>query len=136
MGRVHLVVGSLLGAAGVALGAFGAHGLRGRVDAPLLVVWETAARYHLVHALAVIAAAWVIERGGGRWARWAGWLLAGGVVVFSGSLYLMTLTGWRWLGAITPVGGVALVAGWLALARAAWATPPPGRPGDPAGSGS
>lgn len=103
------------GALGVALGAFGAHGLEGRIDDPhLLEVWETAARYHLVHALALAAVA-AHPRAPAR----AGWAFVLGIVLFSGSLYLMTLTGARWLGAITPLGGLSFIAGWLLLASSA-----------------
>lgn len=114
-----LAAGSLLGAAGVALGAFGAHGLRGRVDPDLVAVFETAARYQLIHALALLGVAWASERWPGAPAAAAGWLFLSGVAVFSGSLYLMVLTGARWLGAITPLGGMALILGWCALALAA-----------------
>ena len=102
------------------LGAFGAHGLRDRVDARLLEVWEIGVRYHLVHALALCVVAWVASRAETAAVAAAGWLFVAGILVFSGSLYAMTLSGARWLGAITPLGGVALIAGWLALALAAW----------------
>ncbi len=118
-GRGWLFAGAMLGGIGVALGAFGAHGLRGRVAGDLLAVWETASRYHLAHALALLAVAWVASRADGLAVRIAGWGFAVGIVVFSGSLYLMTLTGARWLGAITPLGGVAFLLGWFALAASA-----------------
>lgn len=106
--------GGVIGALGVGLGAFGAHGLRGVVEDPhLLEVWETGARYHLIHALALCAVAAHPSS-----PRWAGGLFIAGVVLFSGSLYTMTLTGARWLGAITPLGGLCFIAGWLALAFA------------------
>jgi uncharacterized membrane protein YgdD (TMEM256/DUF423 family) len=114
-----MVVGSLLGACGVALGAFGAHGLKARVDPAMLAVFETAVRYHLTHALALLAVAWASERWPGSPATAAGWLFLVGILIFSGSLYLMVLTGARWLGAVTPLGGLALIAGWCALALAA-----------------
>jgi uncharacterized membrane protein YgdD (TMEM256/DUF423 family) len=113
-----LATGALLGATAVALGAFGAHGLKARVTADLLVVFETAARYHLVHALAIVAVAWAADRFPGSCAAAAGWLFVAGILLFSGSLYLMVLTGARALGAITPLGGLALIAGWIALALA------------------
>jgi len=108
-------VAGAMGALGVALGAFGAHGLKGVVtDARLLEVWETAARYHLIHAVALgLVAAHP------RSPAWAGALFVAGILLFSGSLYTMTLTGARWLGAVTPVGGLCLIAGWLVLAFAA-----------------
>jgi uncharacterized membrane protein YgdD (TMEM256/DUF423 family) len=114
------VVGSLLGALGVALGAFGAHGLKARVGPDLLEIWETAARYHLIHALALIATAWAATRWPGPATSAAGWLFLAGVVLFSGSLYALVLSGVRALGAVTPVGGLCLIAGWLALTLAAW----------------
>ena len=112
-------VGAIAGAIGVALGAFGAHGLKSRVDADLLAVFETGVRYHMVHALALLAVGWAATRWPGSWVSSSGWLFLVGIVIFSGSLYLMTLTGARWLGAITPLGGVAFISGWIALAVAA-----------------
>jgi uncharacterized membrane protein YgdD (TMEM256/DUF423 family) len=117
--RDWIGIGAVLAATGVAAGAFGAHGLEGRVTPDLLEIWRTAAHYHLVHAVALLGVAWVVDRGV-RGAAVAGWLLVVGVAVFSGSLYLLTLTGVRTLGAITPIGGVALIAGWVVLAVAAW----------------
>ena len=112
-------IGAIAGAIGVALGAFGAHGLRSRVDADLLVVFENGARYHMYHALALLAVGWAATRWPGTWVSISGWLFLVGIVVFCGSLYVMTLTGARWLGAITPLGGAAFIAGWIALAVAA-----------------
>ena len=102
----------IAGALGVALGAFGAHGLKRVVDDPhLLEVWDTGARYHLVHAVALLALAALPNP-----SPWTARLWAAGVVVFSGSLYLLALTNQRWLGAITPLGGALLIAGWASLA--------------------
>lgn len=104
-------VAGVVGALGVLLGAFGAHGLRDVVTDPhLLEVWQTGARYHLVHALALCAVALHPAR-----PRAAGVLFVAGIVLFSGSLYALALTGVGVLGAITPLGGLAFVAGWLAL---------------------
>lgn len=116
----YVRLGAVLGGLAVAVGAFGAHGLKTRVSAELLDIFEVGVRYHMYHALAILAlgvaapALW-----NSKWARLAclGWTF--GVVVFSGSLYLLTLTGMRWLGAITPIGGVALIAGWAMAAIAA-----------------
>ncbi len=120
-------LGAGLGALAVALGAFGAHGLRSRVEARELEVFETAARYHLIHALVLVAVGLLAALASGqgrpdvaRAADQAGWLLTAGVAVFSGSLYLLVLTGARKLGMVTPVGGLLLIGGWLALMRAAW----------------
>lgn len=109
---------ALLGLLGVALGAFGAHALKARLGAELLAAWETAVQYQLWHALAALAAALfaMVQTGASRWFLAAGWLFVAGAVVFSGSLYLMALTGVRALGAVTPVGGLLMLAGWGALA--------------------
>jgi uncharacterized membrane protein YgdD (TMEM256/DUF423 family) len=103
----------------VALGAFGAHGLKARVTPDLLAVFETGVRYHMYHALALLAVGWQAERTGSPLAAAAGWLFVVGIAIFSGSLYAMALTGARWLGAVTPIGGVCLIAGWVLLAVAA-----------------
>ena len=113
-------IGAIAGAIGVLLGAFGAHGLKSRVDPDLLAVFETGVRYHMYHALALLAVGWAATRWPGAWVSASGWLFLIGIVVFSGSLYMMTLTGARWLGAITPLGGLAFISGWVALAVAAW----------------
>ncbi len=120
MGSGWFAVGAVAGALGVALGAFGAHGLKARVGAEMLAVFETGVRYHLVHALALLAVGLAAERWPGPWTAASGWLFVAGVVVFSGSLYAMTLGGARWLGAITPLGGLSFILGWLCLAIAAW----------------
>lgn len=113
------MVGAVIGMLGVAAGAFGAHALRERLSDRSLDVFETAARYQMYHALAILAAAWAVDRWGGL-AGAAGWSFVIGVVVFSGSLYLLALTGVRWLGAITPIGGVAFIVGWALLAWTGW----------------
>lgn len=99
----------------VGLGAFGAHALRARLSPDLLFVFETGVRYHFYHALALFAVAWLSERHPGPLVHGAGWAFVLGIVVFSGSLYLLSATGVRWLGAITPIGGVAFLLGWLLL---------------------
>ena len=112
-------VGALAAATGVALGAFGAHGLKSRVTPDLLVIFETGVRYQMYHALALLAVGWAATRWSIPWINASGWLFTVGIVIFSGSLYVMTLSGVRWLGAITPIGGLAFIAGWLTLATAA-----------------
>lgn len=114
--RLFFSVGALSALVSVAAGAFGAHGLRARLTPELLAVFETAARYQMYHALGLLAVAWAITRWPGALAVWAGWLFMAGTVLFSGSLYALALTGVRGLGAITPLGGVAFLAGWLCLA--------------------
>ena len=113
-----ILVGALLGAAGVAAGAFGAHGLRERLSAEALGWWETASRYQLLHALALVLTGLLARQRGTPLAA-ATLLFLAGTLVFSGTLYALALGGPRWLGAVTPVGGAALIAGWVALALAA-----------------
>ena len=110
--RKTLVTGALLAALAVALGAFGAHALKAQLTPGMLAAWQTAVQYHLVHAVAIVA----IALSGRSSLRGSAWLLAAGIVLFSGSLYLLALTGVRGLGAVTPFGGVAFILGWLWLA--------------------
>jgi uncharacterized membrane protein YgdD (TMEM256/DUF423 family) len=109
-----LVIAAVAGASGVALGAFGAHGLRSRLDEAALAIWHTAVLYHLIHALALLALV-LFGRATGKSVTLPAQLFAIGIVLFSGSLYLLALTGSRWLGPVTPLGGVAFLAGWLSL---------------------
>ena len=112
-----LRLGAIVAGLGVAIGAFGAHGLRAQVTPERLAVFETGVRYHLVHALAILAAAGAAYVAPASAApRWAGALFTAGVLLFSGSLYLLVLTGVTAWGAVTPIGGVAFLAGWVALA--------------------
>lgn len=120
MDRIFFVIGSLSGALGVAAGAFAAHALKDRLPADRLNIFDVGARYHLIHALALLAAAWAASRWPGSATSAAGWLFIIGTVLFSGSLYALSLSGIRAFGAITPFGGVAFIAGWLALAWSAW----------------
>ena len=116
MDRAFALAGALSAFIAVAAGAFGAHALRARLPADLLAVFETGARYQMYHALALLAVAWASNHWPGTPLRLAGWLFIGGTLLFSGSLYLLALTGARWLGAITPLGGLLFLAGWAALA--------------------
>jgi uncharacterized membrane protein YgdD (TMEM256/DUF423 family) len=111
--------GAISGGVGVAAGAFGAHALRARLEPGLLAVFETGARYQMYHALALLAAAWLAGAGAPAQAAWAGRLFIAGTVLFSGSLYVLALTGISAFGVITPLGGVAFIAGWAALALGA-----------------
>jgi uncharacterized membrane protein YgdD (TMEM256/DUF423 family) len=119
-GRIFVILGAVSGFLGVGAGAFGAHALKARLAPDLLAIFDTGARYQLVHALALLAVAWACERWPGAALRWAGWRFVAGTVLFSGSLYALALSGVRGLGAVTPVGGVAFLAGWALLAWAAW----------------
>lgn len=116
MDRLFFGVGALSALISVAAGAFGAHALRARLTPDYLAVFETAARYQMYHALALLAVAWAVTRWPGGLAVWSGWLFVAGTVLFSGSLYALALTGIRGLGAITPLGGGAFLAGWICLA--------------------
>ena len=115
-----MFVGALMGFVGVGLGAFGAHALRGRLSPEMLAIFETAVRYQMYHAIALLAVAAMMSRVDGRSVVIAGWSFIVGILIFSGSLYALALTGVTMLGAITPLGGLALLAGWVALAIAAF----------------
>lgn len=104
---------------GVAAGAFGAHALQTRLAPDRLALFELAARYQMIHALALIAAAWAISRWPSGVATAAGWLLVVGVVIFCGTIYALAFGAPRILGAVTPIGGLSLIAGWLLMAVAA-----------------
>jgi uncharacterized membrane protein YgdD (TMEM256/DUF423 family) len=117
--RRWLVFGAINGALAVAAGAFAAHGLKARLTPDMLAVFDTAARYHLIHALALGLTAVAADRLAPRPAKAAALLFAAGILLFSGSLYLLALTGTRGFGFVTPFGGVAFIAGWLTLAAAA-----------------
>lgn len=121
MAKLTLLLAALSGLLAVALGAFGAHALRARLDDYALRVYETGVQYQFYHALALFGVALLMLRApGSSLLHSSAWLFLVGSVVFSGSLYLLALTGVRWLGAITPLGGLAFIAGWACLAAAAW----------------
>jgi uncharacterized membrane protein YgdD (TMEM256/DUF423 family) len=120
MDRVFLTLGAVSALLAVGAGAFGAHALRQQLTPERLEVFETAARYQMYHALALLAVAWAVGRWPGGTTSTAGWLFLAGTVLFSGSLYLLSVTGIRWLGAVTPLGGVAWIAAWALLAYSAW----------------
>ena len=113
-------VGALSACVAVLAGAFGAHALKSRLTPDLLAVFETAARYQMFHALALLAVAWAPERGRHPALVHAAWLFLAGTALFSGSLYALALTGARGLGAVTPLGGLCFIAGWLSLAWGLW----------------
>ena len=116
-----LVTACALGALAVILGAFGAHGLKGRLSADALLSFETGVRYQFIHVLAMLAAVWLYDRTGVSLPLAAGWLFAAGILLFSGSIYLLAtrsllgIESWRWLGPVTPLGGLCFIAGWVVL---------------------
>ena len=114
MPRVWTYIAAALGSSAILLGAFGAHGLRDRVSPESIANWNTAASYHLTHALAILALA-LFASATGRSVTLPATLLSTGVLFFSGSIYLLVLTGQKWLGPITPLGGLLMAAGWLAI---------------------
>jgi uncharacterized membrane protein YgdD (TMEM256/DUF423 family) len=118
--KIWLAAAAINGGLAVLAGAFAAHGLKAWLDADALAVFETGARYHMYHALAMGLAAFA----GGRWATWAAQCFLAGIILFSGSLYLLALTDASMLGFVTPLGGLAFLAGWGLLAAAAWARAP------------
>jgi len=120
MDRLFFGLGSASALIAVALGAFGAHGLRARIVPDMLATFEIGVRYQMYHALALLAVGAIAGRLPAGAVSAAGWLFVAGTVIFSGSLYTLALTGQRWLGAVTPLGGLAFLAGWAVLAWAAW----------------
>ena len=120
MDRTFMFVGALMGFVGVGLGAFGAHALKGRLTPDMLAVFETGVRYQMYHALALLATAALMSRSEGRAVLVAGWSFTAGILIFSGSLYALALTGVTILGAVTPIGGLAFLIGWAALTIAAF----------------
>ena len=122
MERIFVTLGAGLMFLAVAAGAFGTHGLRSYFEQypALEATFDTAVRYHMVHALALLVVAWAAGRWPAVLTNWAGYLFVAGVIVFCGSLYLLVFTRARWWGAITPIGGVAFLAGWICLLLAAW----------------
>jgi uncharacterized membrane protein YgdD (TMEM256/DUF423 family) len=120
MMRLWVVLGAVSGFVSVAAGAFGAHALKARLSADLLAIFETGARYQMYHSLALIGIGLVAQLRPSPLLSGAGWAMLAGIVLFSGSLYALALTGVRGLGAITPLGGVSFLAGWALLAIAVW----------------
>ncbi|HYO70067.1 MAG TPA: DUF423 domain-containing protein [Archangium sp.] len=118
--RLWLILGAASAFLSVAAGAFGAHALRARLTPDLLTIFETGARYHMYHSLGLIAIGLLIQVRPSPLLNSAGWAMAVGILLFSGSLYALALSGVRALGAITPLGGLGFLAGWLLLALAAW----------------
>lgn len=112
--KTFIVIGAIVMALGVILGAFGAHGLKSRLTPDLLAVYHTGVEYHLYHGLGLILVGiLMVQFPQLTGLKIGGWLLLAGIVIFSGSLYVLAITGIRWLGAITPIGGLAFIAGWV-----------------------
>ena len=121
MAKLFITLASLSGMLAVAFGAFGAHALRSRLDEHTMSVFQTAVQYHFYHSLALLAVGVIaLSQPQTALLRSSGYLFLVGIVVFSGSLYLLSMSGLRWLGAITPLGGLAFIAGWGCLAAASW----------------
>ncbi len=121
MAKTYLLIAALNGFLAVALGAFGAHGLKQKLSADMLAVYHTGVQYHFYHTFALFGVALLmLQLPQSAALRWSALLFVVGIAIFSGSLYVLAITGVRWLGAITPLGGVAFLAGWMALAMAVW----------------
>jgi uncharacterized membrane protein YgdD (TMEM256/DUF423 family) len=121
MAKLFITLASLSGMLAVAFGAFGAHGLKGRLDEHAMGVFQTAVQYHFYHSLALLAVGVIaVSQPETALLRSSGYLFLVGILVFSGSLYMLSMTGLRWLGAVTPLGGLAFIAGWGCLAAASW----------------
>jgi uncharacterized membrane protein YgdD (TMEM256/DUF423 family) len=120
MPSFFFAAGSISALLAVALGAFGAHGLKSRLSPDMLSTFEIGVRYHMYHSLALLAVSWASSQRPQSQASLAGWFFLAGILIFSGSLYILSFTGARWLGAITPIGGAAFLIGWALLAWAAW----------------
>jgi uncharacterized membrane protein YgdD (TMEM256/DUF423 family) len=118
--KTFVLLGSINAFLSVALGAFGAHGLKSRISPDMLAVYETGVHYHMMHALGLILVAILAEKWSSPLITWSGWALFVGIVLFSGSLYALSISGIRILGAITPLGGVSFLIGWVLLAIAAY----------------
>ena len=121
MAQYILAIAGLSGFTAVALGAFGAHGLKDRLAPDLMVVYQTAVQYHFYHALALLAVGIIaLSQPHSTLLKSSGWLFLLGTVIFSGSLYVLAISGTKWLGAVTPLGGLAFIGGWACLATASW----------------
>ena len=121
MAKLFITLASFSGMCAVLFGAFGAHALKARLDEYSLGVFETAVQYHFYHSLALLAVGVLaLSQPQTALLKSGGWLFFSGIVIFSGSLYILSLTGMRWLGAVTPLGGLAFIGGWLCLSAIAW----------------
>lgn len=122
--KVFLILGAVNALIAVVLGAFGAHALKTRLSAELMAVYQTGIHYHLIHALGLLLVGLLATQlPASAYLRWSGWLMMAGIALFSGSLYALSVTGLRWLGAITPVGGMAFILAWALFIMAALKAP-------------
>jgi uncharacterized membrane protein YgdD (TMEM256/DUF423 family) len=122
MARIFFILGGLFAFLGVAAGAFGAHTLRDAISTHYLNIFETGVRYQMYHSFGLFISGWALDRYNDTYFRFAGWMFVAGILLFSGSLYALVLTGSEWLGAITPLGGVSFLAGWLLIIIGFWCT--------------
>jgi len=117
---MFLILGAANAALVVILGAFGAHGLKARLGADMMTVYQTGVQYHMFHALGLLAVGLTLTQlPDSMLLKWSGWLMLAGIVIFSGSLYVLSTTGWKWLGAVTPLGGLSFIAAWVVFVVAA-----------------
>ena len=120
MTKTFIILASMFSFIGVALGAFAAHALKDKLPADMFAIWEVGVRYHMYHALGLFAVAWVATQFPEANVSVSGWLFVCGIIIFSGSLYALGLSGMRWFGAITPIGGLCFLVGWLWLGWSVW----------------
>jgi uncharacterized membrane protein YgdD (TMEM256/DUF423 family) len=121
MQKLFLLAGSIAMALAVALGAFGAHGLKSKLSQEMLDIFETGVQYHFYHAIGLLIVGLLAQYlPNSSLLKWGGWLMISGIIIFSGSLYTLSTTGIRWLGAITPIGGLCFIASWIIIGLAAW----------------
>jgi len=121
MQKLFLIIGSIAMALAVGLGAFGAHGLKEILTDEMLDIFETGVKYHFYHAIGLLVIALVAQLiPNSSLLQWSGWLMLAGIIIFSGSLYVLSISGIRWMGAITPIGGLCFILAWILLALASW----------------
>jgi uncharacterized membrane protein YgdD (TMEM256/DUF423 family) len=121
MQKLFLIIGSIAMAFAVGLGAFGAHGLKEILTDEMLDIFETGVKYHFYHAIGLLVIALVAQLiPNSSLLQWSGWLMLAGIIIFSGSLYVLSISGIRWMGAITPIGGLCFILAWILLALASW----------------
>ncbi len=122
-GKFFLMIGSIFGFLGVAIGAFAAHGLKTKLSAEMFSILEVGVRYHMYHVFALLAVSWAVSHAPIHWFPISGWCFIAGIIIFSGSLYILALSGVKAWGAVTPVGGLFFLVGWLTLAFGAFKLP-------------